>query len=69
MPGTKFPCLTIFFFKKERPFHIFGQFWGLFKETNNKNWGFHFEKERERKNVNGYKVANSCHHVTWAQKK
>ena len=68
MPGTKFPCLTIFFLKKE----ALSQLWsvqGAFQRNQQQNWGFYFEKERERKNMNGYKVANSCHHVTWAQKK
>ena len=49
MPVTKFPHLTIWLFCKRRPFRIFGQFRGLFKETNGKNWGFCIEKERERK--------------------
>ena len=51
MPVTKFPRLTIWLFYKKRPFRTFGRFRGLFKETNNKNWGFCVEKERERKNT------------------
>ena len=53
MPVTKFPFLTIFLFCKRRPTRIFDQFRGLFKETNDKNWEFCVEKERERKNTNG----------------
>ena len=52
-PVTKFPHLTIWLFCKRRPFPIFGQFKGLFKETNGKSWGFCTENERERKNTNG----------------
>ena len=54
MPGIKFPRLTILLFCKRRPLAIFDQFRGLFKETKAKNWGFCVEKERERKNANGY---------------
>ena len=67
MPVTKFPRLTIWLFYKRRPFRTFGQFRGLFKETNNKNWGFCFGKEREKK-TQMTKVVKSCHQVTWAQK-
>ena len=53
IPVTKFPRLTVWFFCKRKPFKIFGQFRGLFEETNGKNWGFCVEKERERKNMDG----------------
>ena len=46
---TKFPRLINWLFCKGRPFRIFGQFMELFKKTNDKNWGFLVEKERERK--------------------
>ena len=65
MPVTKFPRLTIWFFCKSRPFRIFGQFRGLFQETNCKNWGFCVEKGRERKNT---KVVKCFYEVTLAQK-
>ena len=67
MPVTKFPHSTIWLFCKRRPFLIFGQFRGLFKETNSKNWGFCIEKERER-NIWMAKVVTFCYQVTWAQK-
>ena len=38
--------LKIWLFCKRRPFRIFGQFRGLYKETNDKNWGFCVEEER-----------------------
>ena len=53
VPVTKFPHLTIWLLCKRTPFQIFGQFRGLFRETNCKNWGFGIEKERERKNMDG----------------
>ena len=52
MPVTKFPHLTIWLFCKRKQFWIFGQFRRLFKETNDKNWRFCIEKERERKDTN-----------------
>ena len=52
MPVTNFPCLTILLFCKKKPFQIFGQFRGFFKETNVKNWVSCIEKERRRKNSN-----------------
>ena len=66
MPVTKFPSLTILLFCKKKPFRIFGQFRGLFKETSSKNWVFCIEKKRERK-TGMVKVTKSCHQVTWAQ--
>ena len=53
MAVTKFPCLTIWLFCKRRRCRIFGQFMGLFKETNTKNWGFCIEEERKRESMNG----------------
>ena len=67
MPVTRFPRLTICLFCKSRPFLIFGQFRGLFKETNNKDVEFCVEKEREKK-AWMTKVVKSCHQITWAQK-
>ena len=52
MPVTNFPRLTILLFCKKKPFQIFGQFRGFFKETNVKNWVSCIEKERRRKNTN-----------------
>ena len=46
---------------------IFDQFRGFFKETNDKNWEFCIEKERDRK-TKMVKVEKSCHQVTWTQK-
>ena len=46
MPVTKFHCLIIWLFCKRRPFWIFGQFRGLFKETNGKNWGVCIEDKK-----------------------
>ena len=61
MPVTRFPCLTVCVICKSRPFWIFGQFRGLFKETNSKNWGFCIKKEREKKDINdrGSKILSS----------
>ena len=61
MPVTRFPCLTICLFCQSKAFWIFGQFRGLFKETNGKNWGFCIEKEREKKDMNhkGSKIVSS----------
>ena len=49
MPVTKFPCLTIWLFCQRRPFQIFGQFRGFFKETNSKNWEFCVNGKKRRK--------------------
>ena len=53
-------------FKKRTPFQIFGQFRGLFKETNGKNWErkIHWEK-RGREKTRMIKVEKFCHQVTW----
>ena len=67
MPVTRFPRLTICLFCKSRPFRIFVQFKGLFKETKGKNVGFCVEKEREKKKTRMAKVVKSCHQITWAQ--
>ena len=70
MPVTKFPCLTIWLFCKRRPFQIFGQFRGLFKETNSKNWEFCVNgKKRRKKTWMAGMVVRCCHQVTWAQKR
>ena len=66
MPVTRFPSLTILFCKR-RPFWIFDQFRGLFKETNSKNLGFALRK-KGREKTRTVKVAKSCCQVTWAQK-
>ena len=67
IPITKFPYLTILLFCERRSFRIFDQFRGLFKETNDKILGDYVGKGRE--NIWMFKVAKSCHKVTWAQKK
>ena len=51
MPVTKLFCrLAIKLFCNRRPFWIFDQFRGLFKEIDGKNWGFRVEKERKKTN-------------------
>ena len=67
MPVTRFPGLTILLFCKRRPFWIFDQFRGLFKETNSKNLGSALRK-KGREKTRTVKVAKSCCQVTWAQK-
>ena len=53
---------------KRRPFQIFCQRWGLFKEkTNGKSWEFVLSKKGEEKTPMA-KVVKSCPQVTWAQK-
>ena len=48
MPASNFSCKTILLFYKKKPFQIFGEFRGLLKETNSKNWRYCVEK-----NMNG----------------
>ena len=59
MPVKKFPRLLILLFCQRRPFWIFGQFRGFFKEINCQNWEFYTEKERDKTLM--IKVAKSCH--------
>ena len=50
MPATKFSCLTIWIFCKRRPFQIFSQIRGLFKETSgNKIGDFALRKKGREK--------------------
>ena len=67
MPVTKFPRLSIWLFCQRRPFRIIGQFRGLFKNTNGKNYEFCVENKGIEKTQMA-KVVKSCHQVTWAQK-
>ena len=46
---SNFPSLATFLFDKKKPFRIFGQFKELFKETNDKNWGFALRKKGREK--------------------
>ena len=64
---NKVPLFVNLVICQRRPFQIFGQFRGLFKNTNGKNWGFCIEKKGIEK-TRMAKVVESCPQVTWAQK-